>query len=133
MRQRLRRRRPSASSSAGPAGDWGEEAAFHAADHLTSLAREIPEAVAAHVNGMLGAILAMCAPGRAHRTPAVPAHADGGCPEREMVAALERESARIRRDGSPAAPGRDYRALRLGQPRGRARPGGGAVLGHDRR
>jgi len=82
-------------------GDWGNEAAFHAADHLTSLAREVPEAVAAHVDEMLGAILAMCAP-----NPDIPAAtAEPGTPptvaaqEREMVAALERESERIRRDG----------------------------------
>jgi hypothetical protein len=43
-------------------GDWGEEAAFHTADHIAILAREIPEAVVPHVNGLLGAILALCLP-----------------------------------------------------------------------
>ena len=82
-------------------GDWGEEAAFHSADHLAGLARDVPEAVAAHVDGMLGAILTMCGPGpgrpEAGGAGALPAAADR---EREMVAALERESARIRRDGA---------------------------------
>jgi hypothetical protein len=32
-------------------GDWGNEAADRAADHLTGLAREIPEAIAAHIDG----------------------------------------------------------------------------------
>ena len=72
-------------------GDWGEEAASHAADHLANLAREIPEAVAAHVDGMLGAILALCAP-----EPAALPPAEQG--EAAMVAALERESLQIRRN-----------------------------------
>ena len=50
-------------------GDWGDEAADHAAEHLTSFAREIPNAVAAHVDGMLGAILALCAPDQEHPAP----------------------------------------------------------------
>ena len=73
-------------------GDWGEEAADHAADHLASVAREIPEAVATHVNGMLGAILALCAPDR--DTPA--AAPETGAPD--VVAALERQSLSIRRN-----------------------------------
>jgi hypothetical protein len=73
-------------------GDWGEEAADHAAEHLTSLAREIPEAVAAHVDGMLGAILALCAPDQDTQVPAAPRT---GAPA--MLAALERESLRMRR------------------------------------
>jgi hypothetical protein len=72
-------------------GDWGEEAADHAAEHLTSLAREIPEAVAAHVEGMLGAILALCAPDQGTQTAAP----QTGAPA--MLAALERESLRMRR------------------------------------
>ena len=74
-------------------GDWGEEAASHASDHLANLARDIPEAVAEHVDGMLGAILALCAP-----EPAVLPPAEQG--EAAMVAALERESLRIRRNAS---------------------------------
>jgi hypothetical protein len=73
-------------------GDWGEEAAFHAADHLISLAREVPEAVAAHVDEMLGAILALCAPD----PDTLAAAAETGTPP--MVAAMERESVRLRRD-----------------------------------
>jgi hypothetical protein len=56
-------------------GDWGDGAADHAAEHLTSLAREIPEALAAHVDEMLGAILALCAPDRD-----TPAATDPGVP-----------------------------------------------------
>jgi len=82
-------------------GDWGEEAAFHAADHLTSLAREVPEAIAGHVDEMLGAILAMCA--TESDTAAATAKPDtpptAAAQDREILAALERESARIRRDG----------------------------------
>ncbi len=72
-------------------GDWGDGAADHAAEHLTSLAREIPEALAAHVDEMLGAILALCAPDRD-----APAATDPGVPP--VQAALERESLRICRD-----------------------------------
>lgn len=74
-------------------GDWGEEAASHASDHLANLARDIPEAVAEHVDGMLGAILALCAPESAVLPPAQQGEA-------AMVAALERESLRIRRNAS---------------------------------
>jgi len=74
-------------------GDWGEEAAFHASDHLKSLARDIPEAVAEHVDGILGAMLAVCAP-----EPAVLTPAEQG--EAAIVAALERESRRMRREAS---------------------------------
>jgi hypothetical protein len=81
-------------------GDWGEEAAFHSADHLGGLAREIPEAVAPHVDGILGAILASCAPesdpSTAAAEPGVPASA--AAQEHETVAALERRTVRIRRD-----------------------------------
>ncbi|PZS09136.1 MAG: hypothetical protein DLM64_11120 [Solirubrobacterales bacterium] len=73
-------------------GDWGDDAADHAADHLTGLAREIPRAVAAHADGMLGAILALCAPEDQGSLAAAP---EMGAPA--MVAALERESLRIRR------------------------------------
>ncbi len=73
-------------------GDWGDEAADHAANHLTSFAREIPDAVAAHVNAMLGAILALCVPDR--DTTATTTETG----EAAMVAAMERESLRIRRD-----------------------------------
>jgi hypothetical protein len=74
------------------AGDWGDEAADHAADHLTSLAREVPEAVAAHTDALLGAILSLCAPDR--DTQALPT--DAGVPA--ALAAMERESLRVRRD-----------------------------------
>ena len=40
MRQRPRRRKLSALSSGEPTGDWGEEAAFHSADHLATLPRD---------------------------------------------------------------------------------------------
>lgn len=73
------------------AGDWGDEAADHAADHLTSLVREIPEAVAAHAGGMLGAILQLCSPD----TDAPPAAPETG--EAAMVAALDHASLGIRR------------------------------------
>jgi hypothetical protein len=72
-------------------GDWGDEAADRAANHLTGLAREIPEAVAAHIDEMLGAILALCAPDR----DTLAAAPETG--EAAMVAALDRESLRIRR------------------------------------
>ncbi len=72
-------------------GDWGEEAADHAAEHLTLLAREIPGAVAPHADAMLGTILALCAPDR----DAMPL-ADAGVPAE--LAALERDTVRIRRD-----------------------------------
>lgn len=73
-------------------GDWGDEAADHAADYLTSLAREVPEAVAAHAEALLGAILPLCAPDR--DTQALPT--DAGVPA--ALAAMERESLRVRRD-----------------------------------
>lgn len=82
-------------------GDWGNDAAFHSADHLVGPARELPDAVAGHVDGILGAILTMCAPdpGRpeASEVGTLPTAADR---EQKMAAALERESARIRRDGT---------------------------------
>ncbi|WP_194904368.1 hypothetical protein [Catenulispora rubra] len=43
-------------------GDWGEEPADRSADHLQTLAREIPDAVAAHVAGILGAVLRLSEP-----------------------------------------------------------------------
>ncbi len=73
-------------------GDWGDEAADHAADHLTSLARDVPEAVATHTEALLGAILSLCAPDR--DTQALPT--DAGVPA--ALAAMERESLRVRRD-----------------------------------
>ena len=73
-------------------GDWGDEAAFHAAGHLTSLVREIPEAVAAHAEEMLGAILLLCTPER----DASPAAPETG--EAAMVAALDRATLASRRD-----------------------------------
>jgi hypothetical protein len=72
-------------------GDWGEEAANHAANHLTGLTREIPEAVAAHANALLGAILALCTPEQ--DSPA--AVTETGTPA--LMAALERQSQRISR------------------------------------
>jgi hypothetical protein len=74
-------------------GDWGDEAADHAADHLRSLAREVPEAVASHVDGMLGAILALCGPDQ----DAMPIPAETGAPP--WLTAMEHESLRTRRDG----------------------------------
>lgn len=74
------------------AGDWGDEPADHAADHLQSLAREVPDAVAAHVTEMLGVILALCAPDR--DASAFAAQTNVPRPE----AALERESLRIGRN-----------------------------------
>ena len=68
-------------------GDWGDDAAFHTADHLAILSREIPEAVVPHANGLLGAILALCLP---DPDPALAA------PSSE--AAVERERLCIRRD-----------------------------------
>jgi hypothetical protein len=73
-------------------GDWGDEAADHTADHLTSLARDVPEAVAAHTEALLGAILPLCAPDR--DTQALPT--DAGVPA--ALAAMERESLRVRRN-----------------------------------
>jgi len=75
-------------------GDWGDEAADHAAEHLESLAGEIPGAVARHVGEMLGTILALCAQGRDEQ-PAVAIPA-AGMPA--MIAALERDTLRSRRD-----------------------------------
>jgi hypothetical protein len=72
-------------------GDWGDEAANHAADHLVGLAAEIPEAVAAHTDEILGAILALCAPGQ--DTP----EAMPQTREAAIVAAAERASQGIRR------------------------------------
>jgi hypothetical protein len=74
-------------------GDWGDEAADDAARHLTDLASELPEAVAAHADELLGAILPLCAPGRDTPTAAADSSID------PAVAALERMSLRIRRDG----------------------------------
>jgi hypothetical protein len=73
-------------------GDWGEEAADHAAEHLTSLAREIPAAVAPHADGMLGTVLALCAADQ----NAPPGPVSPGVPAE--LAALERDTMRIRRD-----------------------------------
>ena len=62
MRQRQPRPRLSSFMVRRAGGDWGEEAASHTARHLANLARDIPQAVVEHVDGMLGAILALCAP-----------------------------------------------------------------------
>lgn len=86
------------------AGDWGNEAADHAADHLRSLAREVPDAVAAHVTEMLGVILALCALDR--DASAFATEMDVTPPQ----AALERESLRI---------GRNARRRRLAETVGR--------------
>jgi hypothetical protein len=86
------------------AGDWGDQAADHAADHLRRLAREVPDAVAAHVTQILGVILALCAPDR---------DSSGFATETEVPpaqAALERESVQI---------GRNARRRRLAETVGR--------------
>lgn len=74
------------------AGDWGEEAADHAADHLLDLTRGIPEPVALHIQALLGAILALCGPDR----DATNLETQVGAPP--VLAAIERESVRIGRD-----------------------------------
>jgi hypothetical protein len=43
-------------------GDWGDEAADRSADHLEGLAREIPDAVAIHIDELLATILGLCSP-----------------------------------------------------------------------
>lgn len=72
-------------------GDWGEEAAFHTADHLALLAREIPEAVVPHIHSLLGAILALCLPDSPSALAAPPVG------EAAMVAAMERERLRMQK------------------------------------
>jgi hypothetical protein len=74
-------------------GDWGDEAADDAARHLTDLAAELPDAVATHADELLGAILPLCAPDRDTPTAAADTSVD------PTVAALERMSLQIRRDG----------------------------------
>jgi hypothetical protein len=74
------------------AGDWGDEAADRAAEHLTHLATDLSAIVAAHAGELLGAILLLCAPDRDTATAASDRSAD------PAVAALERASLRIRRD-----------------------------------
>ena len=73
-------------------GDWGDDAADQAADHLRSLGGDVPEAIVAHVDGLLGQILSLCAPDRDE--PVIPA--DAGIPP--ALAALERQSLRLQRD-----------------------------------
>lgn len=72
-------------------GDWGEEAADHAADHLQSLAREVPQTVASHVDEMLGAILALCTPDR----DATPIPTETEAPP--WLTAMEQMSLQVRR------------------------------------
>ncbi|GIH16155.1 hypothetical protein [Rugosimonospora africana] len=43
-------------------GDWGNEAAAHSAEHMRILAGEIPNAVADHIDELLGVILALSEP-----------------------------------------------------------------------
>jgi hypothetical protein len=74
-------------------GDWGDEAADHAADHLQSLVQEVTETVASHVDDMLGAILALCAPDR----DATPIPTETNAPP--WLTAMEQTSLRIRRNG----------------------------------
>jgi hypothetical protein len=73
------------------AGDWGDEAADHAADHLEGLVRHVPGAVAAHTDEMLGTILTLCAPDR--DAPALPTGADVS-----PMQVVERDILRNRRD-----------------------------------
>jgi hypothetical protein len=73
-------------------GDWGDEAADHAAVHLTHLASDLPAEVAVHIDGLLGAILPLCAPDRDASAVATDDTVD------PVVAGMERESLRIRRD-----------------------------------
>lgn len=72
-------------------GDWGDEAADHAVDTLESMAGEVP-AVADHVEAMLGHVLALCAP---DPDPVIDTAAN---PMTRQLAAMERESRRIRRN-----------------------------------
>jgi hypothetical protein len=95
------------------AGDWGDEAADQAAEHLTYLASELPAAVALHVDGLLGAILPLCAPDRDSSAVATDGSIDA------VVAAMERRSLRIRRDA---------RRRRLAQTVGRCAVDGGSAV-----
>ncbi|MGH3171790.1 MAG: hypothetical protein ACRDN0_38760, partial [Trebonia sp.] len=73
-------------------GDWGDEAADHAAEHLMYLASDLPVEVAVHVDELLGAILPLCTPDRDASAVATDATVNG------VAAGMERESLRIRRD-----------------------------------
>ena len=108
-------------------GDWGEEAAYHASDHLASLARDIPEAVAEHVDGMLGAILALCAP---PSQPVLrPGRARRGCDGRGAGTRIAADPSQ-RCSSAPSGPG--HRSLRLRSTlSGVLALGAGAVLCHD--
>jgi hypothetical protein len=68
-------------------GDWGDEAADHAVDTLESLSRDLP-ALSAHVDALLGHVLALCAP---EPDPALGTTVN-------PIEAMERASRRIRRD-----------------------------------
>jgi hypothetical protein len=72
-------------------GDWGDEAADHAVDTLESLSRDLP-AVAAHVDALIGHVLALCTPEPA---PVIDTAAN---PVARQMEAMERASRRIRRD-----------------------------------
>ena len=95
------------------AGDWGDEAADQAAEHLTYLPSELPAAVALHVDGLLGVILPLCAPDRDSSAVATDGSIDA------VVAAMERRSLRIRRDA---------RLRRLAQTVGRCAVDGGSAV-----
>lgn len=73
-------------------GDWGDEAADHSAEYVRILAGEIPDAVAAHIDGLLGAILALSAP----QSDATPIANASGLPP--AFQAMERYGHQIRRN-----------------------------------
>jgi hypothetical protein len=85
-------------------GDWSNEAADRAVDTLESLSRDLP-AVAAHVDALLGHVLALCAPEPA---PAIDTSAN---PMAQQIAAMERAGRQMQREG---------RRRRLAQSVGRA-------------
>ena len=91
-------------------GDWGDEAADHAAEHLMYLASDLPAEVAVHVDELLGAILPLCAPDRDASAVATGDTVDA------VVAGMERESLRIRRDARRAGLPRRWDAVRLHGP-----------------
>ncbi len=72
-------------------GDWGDEAADHAAVELNNLARKCPETVSPQARALLGTILLLCAPDR-HSSVL---NASSGT----AVHALQQQTLRIRRDG----------------------------------
>jgi hypothetical protein len=74
------------------AGDWGDESAAHSAEHLRILAREVPDAVAAHVHELLGAILTLSAP----REDPTPIATEAGLPT--ALHEMERFGRRVTRN-----------------------------------